>query len=183
MLLGVLACPPYSAEEGNRLSQMPKVWFKGYDKRNGRARGAMMQRSALLLIRAYQRFVSPLLSKRLRCRFYPTCSHYAFLSIEEHGTIRGIHMTIRRLRRCRQITLTLVLISLDVAYVISFPAGVSRVSRYIKTRPRVSNAQRLASPIRESKNKKRNVAQLTSDKLSLRCVTNVTVKKRDSLKP
>ena len=61
----------------------------------------MIRRAALRSIRAYQRVLSPILRRRLSCRFYPTCSEYAFLSIEKYGTIRGIRMILRRLSRCR----------------------------------------------------------------------------------
>ena len=53
------------------------------------------------LLRVYQRLFSPILSKRLCCRFYPTCSEYAILSIQEYGSIRGIQITLGRLARCR----------------------------------------------------------------------------------
>jgi putative membrane protein insertion efficiency factor len=60
-----------------------------------------MQQAALGLIRAYQRFLSPVLSRWVCCRFYPTCSEYAYLSIQRNGLMNGTRMSIRRLRRCR----------------------------------------------------------------------------------
>jgi uncharacterized protein len=53
---------------------------------------------AILLIRLYQWTVSPLLGPR--CRFYPSCSHYALEAIERFGTIRGIGLGLWRLLRC-----------------------------------------------------------------------------------
>ena len=50
------------------------------------------------LIRVYQLLVSPLLGPR--CRFYPTCSHYAIDAIEIHGALRGTWLTVRRIARC-----------------------------------------------------------------------------------
>ena len=35
-----------------------------------------------------------------RCRFAPSCSHYAHDAIEEYGAIRGIWMGMRRIGRC-----------------------------------------------------------------------------------
>ena len=50
------------------------------------------------LIRAYQLTVSPLLGAR--CRFYPSCSHYALEAVERHGVWRGCWLAARRLARC-----------------------------------------------------------------------------------
>lgn len=50
------------------------------------------------LIRAYQLFISPLLGPR--CRFYPTCSHYALEAIEVHGALKGSWLALRRVLRC-----------------------------------------------------------------------------------
>jgi hypothetical protein len=51
-----------------------------------------------LLIRSYQRLVSPLLAPR--CRFHPSCSQYALEAIELHGAGRGSWLAVRRLMRC-----------------------------------------------------------------------------------
>jgi uncharacterized protein len=50
------------------------------------------------LIRGYQLAISPLLGPR--CRFYPSCSHYAIEAIETHGPLRGVWLTIKRISRC-----------------------------------------------------------------------------------
>lgn len=52
----------------------------------------------VLLVRLYQRVVSPLL--RPACRFYPSCSSYAAGAIERHGAVRGGWLAARRLLRC-----------------------------------------------------------------------------------
>lgn len=57
------------------------------------------QRLALRLIRGYQRVISPSLG--VRCRFAPSCSHYAAEAIEVHGLLRGTLLGARRLARCR----------------------------------------------------------------------------------
>jgi putative membrane protein insertion efficiency factor len=49
------------------------------------------------LIRGYQLAISPLLGPR--CRFYPSCSHYAIEAIETHGALRGVWLTIKRISR------------------------------------------------------------------------------------
>ncbi|HET7812468.1 MAG TPA: membrane protein insertion efficiency factor YidD [Steroidobacteraceae bacterium] len=51
-----------------------------------------------LLIRGYQLAISPLFGPR--CRFYPSCSHYALEAIDSHGAVRGTWLTIRRIARC-----------------------------------------------------------------------------------
>ncbi len=50
------------------------------------------------LIRAYQLIVSPWLGPR--CRFHPSCSHYALEAIDRHGAWRGGGLALRRLGRC-----------------------------------------------------------------------------------
>ncbi len=57
-----------------------------------------MRRLALLLIRGYKRFVSPMLPPS--CRFVPTCSEYGYEAIEKYGIIRGGWLTVRRISRC-----------------------------------------------------------------------------------
>ncbi len=56
--------------------------------------------SALLsgLVRAYQVLLSPVFGGA--CRFYPSCSEYAVLAIEQHGPWRGTARAIRRISRC-----------------------------------------------------------------------------------
>jgi hypothetical protein len=58
-----------------------------------------MKRAALILIRAYQRAVSPLLPPA--CRFYPSCSQYALEAIEQWGLVRGLLLGAKRLARCQ----------------------------------------------------------------------------------
>jgi putative membrane protein insertion efficiency factor len=59
----------------------------------------MTARSALLaLLRAYKRWLSPLLPAA--CRFYPTCSEYAHDAVTIHGIGRGGLLALRRMLRC-----------------------------------------------------------------------------------
>jgi putative membrane protein insertion efficiency factor len=57
-----------------------------------------VQRLILLLLRAYKRWVSPLLPPA--CRFQPTCSEYAFEAVRRYGAARGSWMALKRLARC-----------------------------------------------------------------------------------
>ena len=52
----------------------------------------------ILVIRAYQRLISPLLPPS--CRFTPSCSHYGIEALQKHGLIRGSYLTISRIARC-----------------------------------------------------------------------------------
>jgi putative membrane protein insertion efficiency factor len=55
---------------------------------------------ALALIRFYQLTLSRGLPSGT-CRFYPTCSHYAYQAIVKHGLIRGSGLAIWRVLRCQ----------------------------------------------------------------------------------
>jgi uncharacterized protein len=35
-----------------------------------------------------------------RCRYYPSCSHYAVECLERHGAAKGSWLTVKRLARC-----------------------------------------------------------------------------------
>lgn len=52
----------------------------------------------LLVVRGYQRFVSPWLGRN--CRYDPTCSHYFAASVRKHGALRGSLRGIARILRC-----------------------------------------------------------------------------------
>lgn len=47
---------------------------------------------------AYQRLLAPGLPRR--CRYEPTCSHYAVQAIREYGILRGLVLAGWRLLRC-----------------------------------------------------------------------------------
>ncbi|MCY7344188.1 MAG: membrane protein insertion efficiency factor YidD [Pseudonocardia sp.] len=79
----------------------------------------ILTRALIVLIRGYQRWVSPALPPS--CRFYPTCSAYAVESLQVHGILRGTWLTLRRLLRCGP----------------WHPGGIDRVppARHTRTRP------------------------------------------------
>lgn len=58
----------------------------------------MMARVLMLLVRAYQWGISPLIGPR--CRYLPTCSAYALEALARHGACRGGWLTLKRLARC-----------------------------------------------------------------------------------
>ena len=53
---------------------------------------------AILLIRFYQIFISPILGQH--CRFYPSCSQYSLEAIREWGFIHGVYLGFKRICRC-----------------------------------------------------------------------------------
>lgn len=62
----------------------------------------MLKRLVLLLIRFYQKAISPLTPPS--CRFYPSCSHYGYQSIERFGLLKGGWLAVRRVGRCHPFT-------------------------------------------------------------------------------
>ncbi len=58
----------------------------------------MFKKFGIAFIKAYRRFVSPMLPPS--CRFTPSCSLYMLQAIEKHGVLRGGFMGARRLLRC-----------------------------------------------------------------------------------
>lgn len=62
----------------------------------------MMRRIAIVLIRGYQKVLSPLLGRT--CRYWPTCSQYAAEALERHGMARGGAMAAARVLRCHPLS-------------------------------------------------------------------------------
>ena len=58
----------------------------------------------IALVRVYRWVLSPakalLFGPLGRCRFSPSCSAYALEAIQEHGAVRGLWLSLRRLGRC-----------------------------------------------------------------------------------
>jgi len=52
----------------------------------------------IALIKIYQWVISPAIGPR--CRFTPSCSHYAVEALKKHGLFRGLWLSIRRIARC-----------------------------------------------------------------------------------
>ncbi|HVI41669.1 MAG TPA: membrane protein insertion efficiency factor YidD [Anaerovoracaceae bacterium] len=58
----------------------------------------MLKRIIILLIRGYQKFISPMFPST--CRFYPTCSQYFLLAVERYGAFKGSFLGIKRILKC-----------------------------------------------------------------------------------
>nr|WP_185097215.1 membrane protein insertion efficiency factor YidD [Chryseobacterium sp. Leaf180] len=52
----------------------------------------------VVLIKIYQRMISPLLPKN--CRYEPTCSAYMLQALETHGLFKGFWLGTKRILRC-----------------------------------------------------------------------------------
>lgn len=65
----------------------------------------MLNELAVRTIRLYKKVLSPILSKWVACRFYPTCSEYAISSIKTYGLAQGLKKTLLRLGRCNKYNL------------------------------------------------------------------------------
>ena len=62
-----------------------------------------MKRFLIALVKAYQRWISPLFPPS--CRFRPTCSVYMIQAIEMHG-LKGVLMGVARILRCHPLSET-----------------------------------------------------------------------------
>ncbi|OKY27545.1 membrane protein insertion efficiency factor YidD [Thalassotalea sp. PP2-459] len=56
------------------------------------------QKIAISAVKAYQRWLSPLLGNN--CRFTPTCSFYAIEAINRFGVVKGCWLAGKRILKC-----------------------------------------------------------------------------------
>lgn len=52
----------------------------------------------VILIKGYQRFISPLLGAN--CRYTPSCSHYTLEALQTYGLFKGGWLSIKRIASC-----------------------------------------------------------------------------------
>lgn len=57
-----------------------------------------MKRVAILIIKFYQRFISPFIGQH--CRYHPTCSEYCIQALAKYGIVRGCWLSTKRILRC-----------------------------------------------------------------------------------
>jgi len=58
----------------------------------------MMVRILILLIKGYQKIISPLIPGR--CRFNPTCSQYCIDALQKYGLYKGLWKGFKRIIKC-----------------------------------------------------------------------------------
>ncbi len=59
----------------------------------------MLRLLLLAALRLYQKTLARTVPPNT-CRFYPTCSHYAYEAVAKYGALRGGWMAIKRVARC-----------------------------------------------------------------------------------
>lgn len=57
-----------------------------------------MKALLLYIVRFYQKYISIL--KGPSCRFYPTCSEYAYQAISKYGSWKGLYLSVKRILKC-----------------------------------------------------------------------------------
>jgi uncharacterized protein len=64
-----------------------------------------MKKTLVLLITIYQKIISSFLHQtagvQSACRFYPTCSEYAKITISDKGVIKGGFLSLVRILKCQ----------------------------------------------------------------------------------
>ena len=60
--------------------------------------GAILSKALKIVIKGYQRFISPLLGPQ--CRFYPSCSNYALACLDKGSLLRAIFRIVVRILKC-----------------------------------------------------------------------------------
>jgi len=58
----------------------------------------LIKKFFIYIINFYRKRISPL--KKPCCRFTPTCSEYALEAFKEHGALKGLYLSIKRILRC-----------------------------------------------------------------------------------
>ena len=59
-----------------------------------------MKKFFINLINFYQKKISKLKNKNIRCKFYPTCSEYTKQAIEKYGVLKGCMLGAVRIFKC-----------------------------------------------------------------------------------
>lgn len=72
--------------------------------RSTKERTSPLSTAVIVLIRSYQRCLSPLLiaffGPQAGCRFVPTCSQYAIECFQSHPFFWAVWLTLKRIGRC-----------------------------------------------------------------------------------
>jgi len=50
----------------------------------------------------YHHYIHPITGRWIRCRYQPTCSHYAVEAVQKYGIAKGLLLSYRRIRSCQR---------------------------------------------------------------------------------
>ena len=84
------------------LKLLPRTPRSQRSRRNASSARSLGAWALLSLLRLYMMFLSPFFGGA--CKFYPSCSNYAYEAVARHGARRGSVLAIKRLLRCRPFT-------------------------------------------------------------------------------
>lgn len=77
-------------------SENLKIYSEKFDRKSILSVAAKLP--VLGMIRFYQIMISPILGGN--CRFYPSCSRYAYEAVSAHGPVKGSFLALKRLLKC-----------------------------------------------------------------------------------
>ncbi len=60
----------------------------------------ILTKLAIKIIKFYQRYISPFIGGRYRCRYFPRCSDYSIEVLKTFGILKGSYLTIKRILKC-----------------------------------------------------------------------------------
>lgn len=64
-----------------------------------------MKKIVLLIIKCYKKTLSPVFEFwGIKCKYYPTCSEYAFQAVEKYGVMKGCFLAVKRILKCNPIS-------------------------------------------------------------------------------
>ena len=67
------------------------------------AKASIPAKAMILLVRLYQKVLSPWLGPR--CRFHPSCSNYCIDALKQRGMVYGLWLGFKRICKCHPFNL------------------------------------------------------------------------------
>ena len=64
-------------------------------------RSQLTVRAFAAAVDGYHHYIHPYTGRYIRCRYHPTCSHYAVQAAQKYGILKGGWMGVRRILSCR----------------------------------------------------------------------------------
>jgi putative membrane protein insertion efficiency factor len=53
-------------------------------------------------VAGYHHYLHPITGRWIHCRYQPTCSRYSVEAVRKYGIAKGLALSFRRIRSCRQ---------------------------------------------------------------------------------